>query len=77
MTVYLCVNDFIRKYNCTQFNNFIDANNYYENNYENSTNNSTMIYISNLIPFIFHKFIIEYKLYKLFISAEIFNNKMY
>jgi len=63
------IKDFIRKYNFTQFNNFIDGNNYYENNYKISS----MIYISNLVPFIFYKFIIEYKLYKLFTFAEIFN----
>jgi len=64
MTVYLCVND------------FMTADTYYNNNYNNTTYNSTIIEISSFISLILHKFIIEYKLYKLFTSIKIFNRKI-
>lgn len=64
--VYLCICD--KKYvnitcNYKLFSSFMEANNYYEKNYNNTNNNqiSTMI-STRYIPRIFQKYYLKYKL---------------
>lgn len=69
--IYLCTNNNYNKYKCKSFNNFIEANKYYNENYKN--NWSSMISINIFIPLFLHKYILQYKLAKLFINVNIDN----
>jgi hypothetical protein len=72
--VYLCICD-IKNVNiiCNYklFNSFMEANNYYEKNYNNTNNNqiSTMI-STRYIPKIFQKYYLKYKLSTLLLSFD-------
>ena len=67
--IYLCICDKnnINIY-CKSFNSFIEADNYYSNNYNNE-NKSTMI-STKYIPHIFKKYYLNYKLSKLLLKIK-------
>ena len=67
--IYLCICDKNNIYcNCKSFNSFIEADNYYSNNYNNE-NISTMI-STKYIPHIFKKYYLNYKLSKLLLKIK-------
>jgi hypothetical protein len=75
-SVFLCVKlNNINNFNCYKFNNFIEADNYYKNKYNNN-NYSTMISVFKYLPLFIQKFIIDYKLKNLFVKFKIitYNN---
>ena len=67
-SVYLCVkeNYSCNNFNCYKFNNFIEADKYFNNN-----SLSTMIPIYKYLPFFIQHFILDYKLKNLFIKTKI------
>jgi hypothetical protein len=71
--IYLCVRSNIdtRSYNCKRFSTYLYADEYLKNYYEDKIINSTLLPIPNYIPTIFHNFILNYKLSKIFINVEI------
>lgn len=64
---YLCIYD-NNKFNCTKFNNFEDADNYYLKNYNNTLQYSSIIFICKYIPLFLHKYFIKNKLSNIFIN---------
>lgn len=73
--VYLCICD--KNYlnitcNYKLFESFMEANNYYEKNYNNTDNNhiSTMI-STRFIPRIFQKYYLNYKLSNLLLQFDV------
>ncbi len=67
--VYLCYKK-KGKYDCKKFNNFLEANEYYHNNYINLIieNSSTMIEVCKFNPF--KKQVLKYKLSNVFCNIE-------
>lgn len=73
-TVYLCIqkseasHQFIDGFKCYKFNNFNEADDYYNKNFIESknTHRHTMIPVCKWTPFRFHKFVLNYKLLNLF-----------
>jgi hypothetical protein len=65
---YLCIYN-INKFNCTKFNDFHEANNYYlKNNNNNTLQYSTIIFICKYIPLFLHKYFIKNKLSNIFLN---------
>jgi hypothetical protein len=62
MSVFLCVKQNINNFDCYKFNNFIEADNYFIQKYNNT--DSTMISVSQYLPLFIQKIIIDYKLKK-------------
>ncbi len=70
---YLCIdNNKNNNFKYIKFNSFNEANVFYYNN-KNYKSNSTIISIYKYIPPIFDKYIINYKLCKMFIIIESIN----
>jgi hypothetical protein len=72
--VFLCVKTKLTLFECKKFNNFIDANNYFMNNYNNNDKIdivSTMISVNKYMPAFIQKILLEYKLMKLFCNTAI------
>jgi hypothetical protein len=73
-SVYLCIQNskasdpLIDGFKCYKFNNFNEADNYYNKNFDESknTHRHTMIPVCKWTPFRFHKFVLNYKLLSLF-----------
>jgi hypothetical protein len=72
-SVYLCVKNNIN-FNCYKFNNFIEADKYFIENFNNNNSLSTMISIYKYLPSFIQKFIIDYKLKNLFVKSKIITN---
>jgi hypothetical protein len=78
-SVYLCVknknNINYNNFNCYKFNNFIEADKYFIENFNNNNNSlSTMISVYKYLPSFIQKFIIDYKLKNLFVKSKIITN---
>ena len=75
--IYLCYqykND--NNINCTLFKSFIEADHYYDTNIHNTNiHNSTMINICKYSPIIFDKYILDFKIKKIFFNIKIKNKK--
>jgi hypothetical protein len=71
-SVYLCVkqNYSCNNFNCYRFNNFIEADKYFIENFNNNSL-STMIPIYKYLPLFIQQFILDYKLKNLFIKTKI------
>ena len=70
--VYLCTqSDNFKPYKCIMFLSYLDANNYYKNNYNGKVIFSTMIPVCKFVPIYFHKYVLNRKLSNLLIKVEI------
>jgi hypothetical protein len=74
--VFLCVKTKLTLFECKKFKDFIEANDYFLNNYNKKDKNdiniiSTMISVNKYIPIFLQKYILEYKLMKLFCTTAI------
>ena len=76
-SVYLCIQNsesshpLIDGFKCYKFDNFNEADNYYNNNKsrimkEDKYHRHTMIPVCKWVPYRFHKFVINYKLQNIF-----------
>ena len=74
-SVYLCVKQNINynNFNCYKFNNFIEADKYFIENFNNNSL-STMIPVYKYLPLFIQKIIIDYKLKNLFVKSKIITN---
>ena len=71
MSVFLCIQKNINYFECRKFNDFVQADNYFIENYKNDNIVSTMISISKYLPLFIQNYIINYKLKELFVKSEI------
>jgi hypothetical protein len=62
LKVYLCTQTSVWSYDCQMFNNFLEADEYYTQNYHDTRYKSTMLPICNYIPRFLHRPILNYKL---------------
>jgi hypothetical protein len=71
--IYLCIKyNNNKKYKCFKFDSFEKADEYYKKNYNNVIDkSSTLMPVCSYTPSIFHKYILEYKLSKLFTQIDI------
>jgi hypothetical protein len=62
-------------YNCIPFNTYEEADNFYNSNYDKGrVESSTMMPVCKYVPTTFHPAILNYKLAKLFINANLLSN---
>lgn len=71
MSVFLCIKKDIIHYECNKFNSFIEANNYFLENYKDVIITSTMISVCKYLPTFIQHYIINYKLRNLFVKSKI------
>ena len=71
MTVFLCIKKDINRYDCKKFNNFLDANNYFIENYKDVIITSTMISVCKYLPLFIQKYILNNKLKNIFVKSNI------
>jgi hypothetical protein len=70
--IYLCVrNNNYDTFSCIKFNSYLHADEYYKKNYHGLHGLSTMMPVCRYTPTFLHKYILNYKLSKLFITVEI------
>lgn len=76
--VYLCVKEkektehYSLNFKCIKFDTYEEADTYYKKNYNRRQEEfSTLMPLCRFIPFYFHESVLNYKLSKLFINAEI------
>ena len=70
--VYLCVkNNTHNKFTCKEFNDFLEADKYFDDNYKNKVVSSTMIPVCRFIPTIIKRPVLQYKLSNLYTRVSI------
>lgn len=70
--VYLCIqNKSNIDFNCKLFRDFLEADLYFENKYNNHFINATMININYFIPIKLDKYILDYKIKNMFCKVNI------
>jgi hypothetical protein len=82
--VYLCIekkgnNQYINGFTCYTFNNFTNADIFYKNKFNDEKRRHIMIPVCKWIPFVFHKYYIDYALKKNYWKNDItiFRNQKY
>ena len=82
--IYLCIEkdgdkQCVNGFKCYNFKDFNNADTFYKTKYANQNNRHTMIPVCKWIPFIFHKYYLNYALKKLYWKNDItiFRNEKY
>ena len=73
---YLCINKMDLNFHCMPFETYEEADTYYikqykNNNIEHKIERSTIMPVCRFVPSLLHPFVLNYKLSKIFINAEV------
>lgn len=68
--VYLCVKEDLVNFKCQKFNDFIEADKFFMENYKDVIIASTMISVFKYFPKFIQNFIVNYELKNLFIKNK-------